>query len=94
MEIITIEKRAFEAMIVKFKDMVERIQKLCPPKNELEKEWMDNQEVCQLLDISKRTLQYYRNSGKISHTQIGYKNFYKAADIEKMLKELESKNHN
>ncbi len=80
MEVIAIEKQAFEVMTAKFKNMIEQVHKICSSKNELNKEWLDNQEVCQLLNISKRTLQYYRNSGMISYTQIGYKNFYKASD--------------
>lgn len=88
MEIVGIEKNVFDVMVRKFKAMVEKIHKLCPPKSKLKDEWLDNQQVCQLLNISKRTLQYYRSSGKISHTQIGYKNYYKASDIEKMLNEL------
>lgn len=85
MEVVTIEKSVFEAMSAKFKSLVERIHKICPPKSKLKDDWLDNQQVCQTLNISKRTLQYYRSSGKISHTQIGYKNYYKASDIEKML---------
>lgn len=49
--------------------------------------WLDNQDVCELLNISKRSLQYYRNCGKLSFSQINNKCYYKVADVEKLLKE-------
>ena len=91
MEIIGIEKQAFEAITSKFNYLTERVRKLSPSQNDIKKEWLDNQEVCQLLNISKRTLEYYRNSGKISHSQIGNKNYYKVSDIEDMVKKLHVK---
>ena len=47
--------------------------------------WMDNQEVCQQLNISPRTLQDYRNNGIIAYYQLGGKILYKESDIERML---------
>ena len=43
--------------------------------------WYDNQEIMQLLFISKRTAQHYRDSGLISFSQIVGKIYYKGADI-------------
>ncbi len=87
MEVITIEKHVFESMIAKLRQLAEKVNEVYPPKKELNKEWMDAAEVCQLLNISKRTLQYYRHSGKISHTMIGYKNFFKTTEVHKLLNE-------
>ena len=52
----------------------------------------DNQEVCLLLGFSKRTLQYYRSSGRLAYSQIGSKIYYKSADIEKIISNCEIKN--
>jgi excisionase family DNA binding protein len=52
---------------------------------------MDNQDVCELLHISKRTLQHYRDSGKLPFSQIGAKIYYKASDIDAFLQSNYSK---
>ena len=39
------------------------------------------------LRISRRTLQEYRNEGRISYIQLGGKIIYKESDIERLLKD-------
>jgi len=39
------------------------------------------------LKLSRRTLQDYRNEGRISYYQLGGKILYRESDIEKMLQE-------
>ena len=46
---------------------------------------LDNQEVCLMLQISKRTLQSYRDTGKIPFSMIGHKCYYKESDITELL---------
>jgi len=50
--------------------------------NPLTEAWLDIQEVCQLLKISKRTLQSYRDNGILPFSQIGGKIYFRASDIE------------
>ena len=52
----------------------------------------DNQEVCLLLGFSKRTLQYYRSSGRLAYSQIGSKIYYKSSDIERIIANSETQN--
>ena len=47
--------------------------------------WMDNQEVCGILRISKRTLQVYREKGLLPFTRVKNKFFYKPEDVQNML---------
>lgn len=47
--------------------------------------WLDNQEVCELLKSSPRTLQYYRDNDIIPFSQFKSKIYYKAKDIEDFL---------
>jgi len=47
--------------------------------------WLDIQEVCFLLKISKRTLQTYRDKGILPYSQVNGKIYFKAADIQKHL---------
>ena len=49
------------------------------------KKWMDSQEVLITLNISIRTLQTYRDTGKLPYSQVGQKFFYKPEDVEKLV---------
>ncbi len=86
MEITNIETRTYEAMMVSVERFAERIETLfqnCDDKGL--QEWLDNQEVCQLLRISKRTLQTYRDNGILPFSQIGHKMFYRSKDVQQVL---------
>ena len=48
--------------------------------------WMDAQDVCLTLNISPRTLQTYRDEGKIGYTQINRKIYYKSEDIDHFIR--------
>lgn len=48
-------------------------------------DWLHNGDVCQLLNISKRTLQDYRDRKIIPYTQFAGKILYKSSDLEKIL---------
>ena len=48
-------------------------------------EWLHNGDVCRLLNISKRTLQHYRDTGVLPFSQIGHKCYYKREDVERLL---------
>jgi len=48
-------------------------------------EWLDNQDVCQILNISPRTLQTLRQNGTLAYSQIEHKIYYKPEDIERII---------
>jgi hypothetical protein len=51
-------------------------------------EFVDNADFIQLMKISKRTAQTWRDEGKISFSQVSGKIYYRMADVQGML------NHN
>lgn len=55
------------------------------------KEILDNQDVMQLLNISPRTLQNYRNQGVIPYSKIEGKIYYKMKDIRTLIEKNYSK---
>jgi len=72
-------------------------------------EWLDrsnlfacqskNQDVCQILNISPRTLQTLRDNGTLAYSQINRKVYYKPEDVEGILhvvteREKDRKMHN
>ena len=82
MELKIIEEKTFERLKECIMDLVVQIDTLyIEPENV----WIDTQTVCQTLDISKRTLQNFRDKGLIPYSQIGHKCFYKPEDIKEFI---------
>tara|TARA_R110002051_G_scaffold15619_1_gene48376 strand:- start:6163 stop:6447 length:285 start_codon:yes stop_codon:yes gene_type:complete len=86
-----------EAVILtaeQYNNLVSRLDKLnstIESNQKTSKEtFLDNQEFIQLMHISKRTAQTWRDEGKISFSQIGSKIYYKMKDVEVLL----DKNYN
>ena len=46
---------------------------------------LDNQDLCLLLKVSKRTLQRFRSSGKLPYKRIGKKTYYLESDVHKFI---------
>ncbi len=51
----------------------------------VEDPFIDNQEFLQLMNISKRTAQTWRDEGIISFSQVGSKIYYRMSDVQKLL---------
>jgi predicted site-specific integrase-resolvase len=47
--------------------------------------FLDNQDFLQLMNISKRTAQSWRDEGIISFSQVGSKIYYRMSDVQKLL---------
>ena len=83
MEIVTIEKKTFEEMKERFNRFSEHVEQLCSRYRPPEKmNWLDNADVCEKLNVSKRTLQAYRDSGLLAYSQINNKIYYRLEDVE------------
>jgi len=92
MEIVNIDAKTFEAMLSKFEGFAKRMESLCRLHGDREmSEWLDNQDVCLLLNISPRTLQTLRDNGTLAYSQISHKTYYKPEDVEKILPLVEDK---
>lgn len=92
MEIIAIEKKTLDAIEERFRRFANRMDELCCKHNRKALEWIDNADVCRILNISKRTLQTYRDNGTIPYAQINHKMFYKPKDVERVLEGLKNQN--
>jgi hypothetical protein len=92
MDIINIEAKTFEQMLSKFESFATRMETLCRLHGDKEnKQWLDNQEVCLLLNISYRTLQTLRDNGTLAYSQINHKTYYKPEDVERIIPVVEEK---
>lgn len=84
MDIVAIESKTFEQMNGRFEDFTRQIKNLCG-ENQDKEQWLGNDDVCGLLQISPRTLQSYRDNGMLPYSQIGRKCYYKVSDIENLI---------
>ncbi|QJE27166.1 helix-turn-helix domain-containing protein [Parabacteroides distasonis] len=87
MNIITIEEQTFKQMCGRFSGFVSLVERICKENTHQPEKWLSGREVCALLGISIRSLQNYRDSGKLGYSQIGNKLYYKSADIERLIAE-------
>ena len=84
MDIVAIESKTFEQMKGRFEDFTRQVKILCGDNQDKE-QWLGNDDVCSLLQISPRTLQSYRDNGTLPYSQIGRKCYYKVSDIEDLI---------
>ena len=78
--------QTFEKLRIRFCKFEERVTHICRPVEDLGlKNWLDNQEVCDVLRINKKTLQAYRVKGILPFSRIKNKLFYKPEDIQRLL---------
>ncbi|MFN5183535.1 MAG: DNA-binding protein [Bacteroidota bacterium] len=72
-----------------YQDIVERLNKLEKTLKEKQKNsdliFLDNQEFIQVMNISKRLAQRWRDTGLISYSMVGNKIYYSIKDIHTML---------
>ena len=87
MNIVTIEEQTFKQVCGRFSGFVSQVERICKENTHQPEKWLSGREVCALLGISIRSLQNYRDSGKLGYSQIGNKLYYKSADIERLIAE-------
>ena len=88
MEAIILTKDHYQDVLAKIEAINTSITK---NNKEPKDEFLDNQEFIQLMKISKRTAQTWRDSGIVSFSQIGGKVYYRMSDINKLLDETHIK---
>lgn len=92
MEIVSIERKTFEAMVDKFDRFVCRMDAICHRHGEKTMgKWMDNQDVCQMLNISPRMLQTPRDNGTLAYSQINHKTYYRPEDVLRIVSIVEDR---
>ena len=86
MEVISIERSTYEELLTSFNSFVSQMRAMADRGTDKKLgEWLDNQDVCQMLNISPRTLQTFRNNGTLAYSQINHKVYYKPEDVERIL---------
>ncbi|GHT40118.1 transcriptional regulator [Bacteroidia bacterium] len=81
-----IEKDIFETWMKRIMDRFDQMEKGNEDRGNKYnlpegKRLLDNQDICQLLNVSKRTLQRYRSLKQLPYHTIYHKTYYKESDV-------------
>ncbi len=88
MEIVVIEKKAFEAILAEARSLTRQVEVLsrkCQDKRM--QKWLTSEDVCELLKISQRSLQTLRSRHKIGYAQMGRKFYYRPEEVELVIRQ-------
>ena len=96
MEVIAIQKSALDRMNNELKAILQLTENATKKYSQIFKseKWLDNQEVCLMMNITKRTLQTYKDKGLLPYSKLNRKNYYKLSDVQTLLEAGQSYNTN
>ncbi len=81
MDFIVIERSVLERLKARVERLSNRVKQLSSNCTIGMGEWLDNQDVCELLSVSYKTLQNYRANGSLAYAMIEHKIFYRKEDV-------------
>ena len=84
MRFTAIDTSAWEELKESIMELTDCFNEHFAPSAELP-DLLHNGDVCRILNISKRTLQHYRDTSVLPFIQIGHKCYYKHEDVETLL---------
>jgi hypothetical protein len=94
-----IESRDFEAWMKRIMERFDRLESRFDKPDEQEQQiptingerLYDNQDLCLLFNVCKRTLQRYRTLGWLTYQRLDQKAYYTESDVKKFIEERASK---
>ena len=89
MEITVLDIQILKALHREVREVSNLIAEMTAPYKALQQatKWLDQQEACHLLNISKRTLQQYRDDKLIPFIKLERKILFRESDIVKVLED-------
>ena len=86
MDIVIIERKTFDLILESVKALGRKVDFLMEKsKDRGLAKWLDSEDVCKALNLSKRSLQNLRDKDMLPCTQIGRKFYYKPTDVESFI---------
>ena len=85
MEYVAIEKSEYEQLLGSIKKAATEIRAIAEECS-VNSEWIENGELAEMLGVSKRQLQGYRERGVLGFSTIGRKIYYRRDDVERLIK--------
>ena len=92
MEIVIIEKKAFEDFLQTVEYFIERITSMdARTEDKQPEQWLDTADVCTGLQLDRRTVYSLREQGKLPFSQFQHRVYYKAKDVKALADGLAEK---
>ena len=92
MEIVIIEKKAFEDFLQTVEYFIERITSMdARTEDKQPEQWLDTADVCTGLQLDRRTVYSLREQGKLPFSQFQHRVYYKAKDVKAIAEGLAGK---
>ena len=92
MEIVIIEKKAFEDFLQTVEYFISRITSMdARTEDKQPEQWLDTADVCAGLQIDRRTVYSLREQGKLPFSQFQHRVYYKAKDVKALADGLTAK---
>ena len=85
MEYVAIEKSEYEQLLGSIKKAATEIRAIAEECS-INSEWIENGELAEMLGLSKRQLQGYRERGVLGFSTIGRKIYYRRDDVARLIK--------
>ena len=85
MEYVAIEKSEYEQLLGTIKKAATDIRTIAEECS-INSEWIENGELAEMLGLSKRQLQGYRERGVLGFSTIGRKIYYRRDDVARLIK--------
>ena len=85
MEYVAIEKNEYEQLLGSIKKAAMEIRAIAEECT-INSEWIENGELAEMLGLSKRQLQGYRERGVLGFSTIGRKIYYRRDEVERLIK--------
>ena len=85
MDYVAIEKSEYEQLLGSIKKAATEIRTIAEECT-INSEWIENGELAEMLGLSKRQLQGYRERGVLGFSTIGRKIYYRRDEVEKLIK--------
>jgi len=87
--VMIVDEDLFDKLMRKIDKLSEKVENIGLTSNDGFKEkWYVSDEVCKLINVSKRTLQKMRDNNTLKYRKAGRKIYYKASDIEAYLESI------
>lgn len=67
------------------RDLKQKLEKISKDNEELKEEWLSTEEAAEFLKVGKKSLQRYRNAGKLAYSKDGKTIRYRKSDLVKYL---------
>jgi hypothetical protein len=84
-KVTLIDSESYHELIQRIETIDRKLSSFSPEKNR--NRWLTNKDVCEMLSVTGRTLQNYRDRGILSFSQMGSKIYYREDDIEDFLQQ-------